>query len=563
MLQFNRLIYGKGLNMKVLLIILLVFIPCFADVYYVSQDADGTFEAGDNDNPGTEDQPWATVKYAAAQAEAGDTVLIKDGTYTEAVIVQNSGSEDNYIVFMNAPGHAPVLDGENTRLQNEGFFYILSKSYIVVSGLIIQNCTNGSEDVGVYICNSQHIIVEHNHIRHLTSSAIQSWYWDYRPNGQSKHIYIRHNEVEDANIGGPNEMITVSGTDTFEICYNNVHNGNDGSVGGEGIDVKQGASNGKIYGNHVWDIDYYRPGIYLDAWDDHTFNLELYGNVVHDIGHAGIYLGSERGGLLENIKVYNNIVYNNVTAGILLFGRNNQPFNNVEIYNNTFYNHNGETYWGGVCLSNPDATNITIRNNIVSHDDNNGGIVYNVRNQECEFTASNNLIQGPTLDTDDERIDAGDDFAGDPLFVDAENGNFYLLSGSPAIDAGYNMASEGITDDYQGTDRPVGSAYDIGAYEYDPEAIIKRAGPQIRDSKILSVTPVPSNSGIRFLVNSKQDGNLTLQVFNTSGQVCWRNDLSNANSQPVWRTGSTANGVYFIRTIQNNNTAVKRFVVRR
>ncbi len=43
----------------------------------------------------------------------------------------------------------------------------------------------------------------------------------------------------------------MAGTDTFKIRNNHVHNGGPGSIGGEGIDAKDGSSNGKIYQNHV------------------------------------------------------------------------------------------------------------------------------------------------------------------------------------------------------------------------------------------------------------------------------------------------------------------------
>ena len=51
------------------------------------------------------------------------------------------------------------------------------------------------------------------------------------------------------------------------------------------------------------------------------------------------------------------------------------------------------------------------------------------------------------------------------IFVDPANHNFHLLANSPAIDAGTNT---GIATDYDGTARPQGAAYEIGAYEYTP-----------------------------------------------------------------------------------------------
>jgi len=44
--------------------------------------------------------------------------------------------------------------------------------------------------------------------------------------------------------------------------------------------------------------------------------------------------------------------------------------------------------------------------------------------------------------------------------------NAYLQSSSPAIDAGLTISS--VTNDYVGTARPHGSAYDIVVYEYIP-----------------------------------------------------------------------------------------------
>jgi hypothetical protein len=54
----------------------------------------------------------------------------------------------------------------------------------------------------------------------------------------------------------------------------------------------------------------------------------------------------------------------------------------------------------------------------------------------------------------------------DPLFVDKANSNCRLQNGSPAIDAGTNLAS--VTTDILEVARPQGLRTDIGAYEYYP-----------------------------------------------------------------------------------------------
>ena len=55
----------------------------------------------------------------------------------------------------------------------------------------------------------------------------------------------------------------------------------------------------------------------------------------------------------------------------------------------------------------------------------------------------------------------------DPLFANSALGDFHLLAGSPAIDAGAGDADLGGTD-FEGDTRPTGAAPDIGADEYVP-----------------------------------------------------------------------------------------------
>lgn len=55
---------------------------------------------------------------------------------------------------------------------------------------------------------------------------------------------------------------------------------------------------------------------------------------------------------------------------------------------------------------------------------------------------------------------------GDPLFVDAPNGNYLLFHNSPCIDAGDNAVAQGITTDLRGLPRPIHGTVDMGAYEF-------------------------------------------------------------------------------------------------
>jgi hypothetical protein len=57
---------------------------------------------------------------------------------------------------------------------------------------------------------------------------------------------------------------------------------------------------------------------------------------------------------------------------------------------------------------------------------------------------------------------------GDPLFANAAAGDFHLLAGSPAIDAGDDPTGRALSTDADGRPRLKGTAVDLGAFEFSP-----------------------------------------------------------------------------------------------
>ncbi|MDH5174633.1 MAG: DUF1565 domain-containing protein, partial [Elusimicrobiota bacterium] len=72
-----------------------------ATTYYVAEN-------GNDSNPGTETEPWASVDKAADTMVAGDTVYVKQGTYS-GFMVSRSGTAENYISYLAYPGDTPVI----------------------------------------------------------------------------------------------------------------------------------------------------------------------------------------------------------------------------------------------------------------------------------------------------------------------------------------------------------------------------------------------------------------------------------------------------------------------
>jgi hypothetical protein len=134
----------------------------------------------------------------------------------------------------------------------------------------------------------------------------------------------------------------------------------------EGICAKDGSSNGEVHGNEVHHTG--AVGIYVDAQDKATRDIEVYGNVSRDGAEDGFAVASEVGGLLSNVKVYNNLAFRNGWVGIAVSDccTASHPIAGVEIVNNTVYD-NGRAGWGGgILIGNPQAAGVVVRNNITS-----------------------------------------------------------------------------------------------------------------------------------------------------------------------------------------------------
>lgn len=163
--------------------------------------------------------------------------------------------------------------------------------------------------------------------------------------------------------------------------------------------------------------------LYEFAWDGQ--GTVIHHNYIHDnlaknYSGTGIYLDNGS----KDYIVHHNVVWGNYT-GIRL----NTPSNFNLIYNNTTYSNGNIGYWGSSFQS--DMYGDRIFNNIFT----------------TAFALPGTHIEG-------NNITSGTN----PMFVNPTADNFRLQSGSPAMNAG--AVIPGITDDF------VGSAPDIGAYEY-------------------------------------------------------------------------------------------------
>ncbi|MCC6443594.1 MAG: right-handed parallel beta-helix repeat-containing protein [Armatimonadetes bacterium] len=91
-----------------LVMLLAAFLPsAHADTLIVDNNHPGASD----ENPGVADRPLKTINRAARLAKAGDTVIIKAGTYRESVRLEYSGTAQAPISFVADPAGSVVVTG--------------------------------------------------------------------------------------------------------------------------------------------------------------------------------------------------------------------------------------------------------------------------------------------------------------------------------------------------------------------------------------------------------------------------------------------------------------------
>ena len=128
---------------------------------------------------------YKTIAAAAAAAQSGTTVVIRDGNYREPLVPQNSGSAESPIVFKSAANETVVIsDVDAPAIQ------IIARHYITVDGLTVKNVTGWAR-----LQDSTHVVVQHMAFSHSTAPGTTGGFKVVR----SSLNRILENRFEDGN----------------------------------------------------------------------------------------------------------------------------------------------------------------------------------------------------------------------------------------------------------------------------------------------------------------------------------------------------------------------------
>ncbi|MFC2170767.1 T9SS type A sorting domain-containing protein [Calditrichota bacterium] len=149
-------------------------------------------------------------------------------------------------------------------------------------------------------------------------------------------------------------------------------------------------------------------------------------------------------------------------------------------------------------------------------------------------------------------------FVADPLFANADSGDFHLSQGSPLINAG----------DPDSPDDPDGSRADVGVFPYDPDYVGIEEELDLAELpasfQVEGPYPNPFNSTVKYQINIPTLGELAIDIINIEGRIVESMDR-HINRPGVSEISldlhKLSTGLYFIRFKSKNNIHISKAVL--
>jgi hypothetical protein len=481
-------------------------------IYYVSSTN------GNDNNPGTLEEPWRTIQHAADVMLPGETAIVLPGQYGR-VILSNSGEPGKFITFRGVarpdmshadlscppydpknPVHTPGNPTRNAVMK--GFDIVGSASapmgYIRIENFEITdiNANMVFDNVAIRLQYTEHIQVVNNFFHDLNpdektgGGAIFSDITLHHPTD----VYYNHNILFKGNVVWrvPGQHLNVKGHNWI-IEDNELAQGLDSNtktgayIAADNDGIRFLGTGHIIRNNYLHDFhDSEMIGNpHIDAFQTFTDNPDtLYAHhilIENNVISNGFHQGFQSSDLAEEFHGRNNL--HHITL------RNN-IFDDIEGYYAAIFYHGyiddlifvnnvvSESSYVGSLHHSPRAV---VANNIFLH---GGAAHYGIGAEDYtmwdyniyypDFTRRNPDFDQNSFFGIDPKIQIAEDFKGpDGIWATEDDPpRITYATDSIAIDTGYNLLLldlylyEGLNRDVYGVFRPQGEGWDIGAHEF-------------------------------------------------------------------------------------------------
>ena len=438
---------------------------------------------GNDSNPGTAALPLATLQRSIDLAQPGDTILVRAGVYTVAGSTRVDGKRGTSAAPLTITGESGAVmraTAEGVPGVWRGLLEIENSSWIVVRGIAVET----SSFFGFRVQYSDNITLEGNRSTVSLGSGIYARSVKaLRIDGNDVSRFCDRNIFGASTTAGCQEGISLDSVDGFEVVRNLVHDAPQasgvGPGGGEGIDIKNGSSNGVVAFNSVWNL--VQIGIYVDGWLLGNENVVVHGNRVWNT-YIGIVISSEMGGVVRNVAVHDNIIRDVGVHGIEISNFNSGTTGDglrtgIAIHNNTIVNAGIKEAkpayyarwvsgpipdWGtGIFVSTTHVAALQIFDNIVA---GSKTTAIQVRPEaRVGSRVETNLVWPLELNGATYPYIGTGSILAAPAFVSPATGDWHLTATSPARSTGSGGGSTSV--DADNLPRPAGQL-DLGALAY-------------------------------------------------------------------------------------------------
>jgi parallel beta-helix repeat protein len=436
-------IYGRGgTKMHSINTVGIVLILFIANLSAVTRHVSPAPTGNDAAN-GSVSAPWATLQYAVDNIGTGDTVLVHPGTYAGFCMGWDSevnGTKDHPIVIKAEFGS--IINDKNKKTADG--INLEGANYIIIDGFKIMNTKGTITRAGIRAVTDTGVI-----IRNTIADSCGTWGIF---TGFSESIIIENNSTSRSvtqhgiYFSNSADNPVIRGNRSFSNSGCGIHMNGDVSMGGDGI----------------------------------ISHALVENNVVYDNGRSG-GSGINCDGV-QHSRIQNNLLYNNHASGISLFqGDADEPAKNDTLANNTIIEAS-DARW---CVNIKNgSTGSVVMNNILYNYHSWHGSMSIDQESISGLKSDFNVVMDRLSPDDDNTVmkltewqsSTGQDAHSlvatpDQLFANASGSDYRLKAASPAIDAGTEQTAP--AKDIAGLNR-INSKYDIGAYEYTPNAVLSR-----------------------------------------------------------------------------------------
>lgn len=327
---------------------------------------------------GSKNKPFKTIAKALNTVKAGQTIYLREGTYTENIVFNKSGKEGKPITLRNYPNEVAKIDLTDKTVESVIDFN--SQSNINVIGLELCNLKQKTNSVvGIFLQGGEkNCIIANCNIHNIEGkSASTGNAHGIRIVGLTEdkieNILIINNHIHNC-ICGTSEALTIeSNVKNVDVIKNTIHDN-----GNIGIDI---AGNFKENSNPALD---FAQNIYVaenEVYNCHSDNADC----------AGLYCDGASNVIFARNKSYNNQVGLEIGSEEPADKDEYYPHNNLAINNLIYNNTVREVGLGGYSTSAGKTFNTFLWNNTIIHPATGTDVTISMEVGEG-FSFANNII---------------------------------------------------------------------------------------------------------------------------------------------------------------------------